>query len=98
MRHSCQLVCAGFGRADVHAAVNQGRIHADDLDGLLLRTTLQQRYRNRSGRLLETVYTFPLAHGVSLLGLSVTLGDKKMSGAVIEKREAMQRFIEEANN
>ncbi len=62
------------------------------LDGLLLRTTLQQRYRNRTGRLVETVYTFPLAHGASLLGLSVTLGDKKMSGAVIEKREATQRY------
>ena len=62
------------------------------LDGLLLRTTLRQRYRNRSGRLVETVYTFPLAHGASLLGLSVTLGDKKMSGAVIEKQEATQRY------
>lgn len=28
------------------------------LDGLLLRTTIQQRYRNRTGRLIETVYTF----------------------------------------
>ncbi|WP_442764080.1 VIT domain-containing protein [Malikia spinosa] len=62
------------------------------LDGLLLRTTLQQRYRNSTGRLVETVYTFPLAHGASLLGLSVTLGDKKMSGAVIEKQEATQRY------
>ena len=25
------------------------------LDGLLLRTTIQQRYRNTSGRLIETV-------------------------------------------
>lgn len=62
------------------------------LDGLLLRTTLQQRYRNRTGRLVETVYTFPLAHGASLLGLSVTLGDRKLSGAVIEKQEATQRY------
>lgn len=62
------------------------------LDGLLLRTTLQQRYRNRSGRLVETVYTFPLAHGASLLGLSVTLGDRKLAGAVIEKQEATQRY------
>lgn len=62
------------------------------LDGLLLRTTIQQRYRNTSGRLVETVYTFPLAHGASLLGLSVTLGDKRLSGAVIEKREATQRY------
>lgn len=59
------------------------------LDGLLLRTTLRQRYRNRTG---ETVYTFPLAHGASLLGLSVTLGDRKLSGAVIEKQEATQRY------
>jgi Ca-activated chloride channel homolog len=62
------------------------------LDGLLLRTTLQQRYRNRTGRLVETVYTFPLAHGASLLGLSVTLGDRKLAGAVIEKREATRRY------
>ena len=59
------------------------------LDGLL---TIQQRYRNRTGRLIETAYTFPLAHGASLLGLSVTLGDKKMSGAVIEKQQAAQRY------
>lgn len=62
------------------------------LDGLLLRTTLRQRYRNTSGRLIETVYTFPLAHGASLLGLSVTLGDKRLSGAVIEKQQATQRY------
>ena len=37
------------------------------LDGLLLRTTLRQRYRNSTGRLIETVYTFPLAHGASLM-------------------------------
>jgi Ca-activated chloride channel family protein len=62
------------------------------LDGLLLRTTIQQRYRNTTGRLVETVYTFPLAHGASLLGLSVTLGDKRLSGAVIEKPQATQRY------
>ena len=62
------------------------------LDGLLLRTTLRQRYRNSTGRLIETVYTFPLAHGASLMGLSVTLGDKRLSGAVIEKQEATQRY------
>ena len=62
------------------------------LDGLLLRTTIQQRYRNTTGRLVETVYTFPLAHGARLMSLSVTLGDKRLSGAVIEKREATQRY------
>ena len=62
------------------------------LDGLLLRTTLRQRYHNLTGRLVETVYTFPLAHGASLLGLSVTLGDKRLSGAVIEKQQATRRY------
>lgn len=62
------------------------------LYGLLLRNTLRQRYRNSTGRLVETVYTFPLAHGASLMGLSVTLGDRKLSGAVIEKRQATQRY------
>ena len=62
------------------------------LEGLLLRTTLRQRYRNTSGRLIETVYTFPLAHGASLLGLSVTLGERSLRGAVIEKQQASQRY------
>ena len=62
------------------------------LEGLLLRTTLRQRYRNTSGRLIETVYTFPLAHGASLLGLSVMLGERRLRGAVIEKQQASQRY------
>ena len=62
------------------------------LDGLLLRTTLQQCYRNTSGHLIETVYTFPLAHGATLLGLSVTLGKQRLDGAVIEKQQATQRY------
>jgi Ca-activated chloride channel homolog len=62
------------------------------LDGLLLRTTLQQCYRNTSGRLIETVYTFPLAHGATLLGLSVTLGKQRLDGAVIEKRQASRQY------
>ena len=31
VRHRCQLFCRGFGCANVHAAVNQGGVDADDL-------------------------------------------------------------------
>lgn len=78
---------AGSAGLTLQGVQVQGR-----LDGLLLHTTIQQRYRNRTGRLVETTYTFPLAHGASLLGLSVMLGDQKMSGAVIEKQQATQRY------
>ena len=30
VRHYCQFLGAGFGRANVHAAIHQGRVHADD--------------------------------------------------------------------
>ena len=40
-----------------------------NLEGLLLSMKVQQRYRNDTGKNLETVYTFPLAWGATLLGL-----------------------------
>lgn len=45
----------------------------------------------RTGKNLETVYTFPLAWGSTLLGLNVELGGKRMQGTVIEK-EATRKY------
>lgn len=62
------------------------------LSGLLFEMTVRQSYRNETKRTLETVYTFPLAWGAVLLGLDVELGGKRLSGAVVKKKEAERRY------
>lgn len=62
------------------------------IDGLLMYTRVRQSYRNDGTRSLETVYTFPLAHGATLLGLDVTLGDQRLSGQVMPRPQASARY------
>ena len=69
------------------------RVHIDGrIDGLLWTMTSQQHYRNETGKNLETVYTFPLAPGAVLMGLSVQVGDKKLHGTVVEKKAATAQY------
>ncbi len=63
-------------------------------DGLLLQTTLRQRYVNRSGRNVEAVYTFPLPHSAALLALEFTLGERRLAGKVAERKAAEQAYEE----
>ncbi len=97
MKHSEHVIglTANFGRdrvalQSVHA---QGRV-----DGLLLRMTLRQVYRNTSGRELETVYGFPLAWGTTLLGMRVELNGRMLTGTVLEKSDAETRYEQAIEN
>jgi Ca-activated chloride channel family protein len=63
-----------------------------NLEGLLLSMKVQQRYRNDTGKNLETVYTFPLAWGATLLGLNVEIAGKRLEATVIEKKKATKKY------
>lgn len=65
-----------------------------DLRGLMFEACVEQRFVNPSQRNVELVYTFPLPWGAVLMGVDVLLGDKQLSGAVVEKREAEARYEE----
>ena len=65
------------------------------LNGLLLDMTVRQTYRNDTCKLLETVYTFPLAWGAILLDLNVEIAGKRLTGVVMERKEA-EHLYEEA--
>jgi Ca-activated chloride channel family protein len=70
-------------------AVAVQSVHAQgQLQGLMLRMKLRQVYRNTTGDNFECVYTFPLAWGSVLLGMAVELNGKRMTGTVVEKKEA----------
>ena len=61
-------------------------------DDLLFKVKLRQHYRNDTKKNIETVYTFPLAWGATLLGLSAHIAGKTWQGVVIEKSESEQRY------
>ena len=61
-------------------------------DDLLFKVKLRQHYRNDTKKNIEAVYTFPLAWGATLLGLSAHVAGKTWQGVVIEKTVSEQRY------
>ncbi|HEX8010542.1 MAG TPA: VIT domain-containing protein [Casimicrobiaceae bacterium] len=64
------------------------------VDGLLFELAVEQRYRNATATNVEAVYTFPLPWGAALLELEVRLGEKLLTGVVVEKRAAEAQYEE----
>jgi len=62
------------------------------LQGLMLTMNVQQKYRNDTRNNLETIYTFPLGWGATLLGLNVEIAGKRLQATVIEKRDATEKY------
>ena len=65
-----------------------------DLKGLMFEASVEQRFCNPTDKNIEVVYTFPLPWGAVLLGVDVRLGDKYLTGAVVEKKMAEARYEE----
>ena len=83
---------ASFSGTDGEAVALKSVHVQGNLDGLMLRVQARQTYRNETGHNLETVYTFPLAWGATLLGLNVELAGKRMAATVIEKKQATEKY------
>lgn len=65
-----------------------------DLRGLMLEMQVTQRFVNSFDAHAEIVYTFPLPWGAVLLNVEVTLGDKKLTGIVVDKKQAEAKYEE----
>lgn len=68
----------------------RGRLH-----GLMAEMEVEQSYTNPHATNIEAVYTFPLPIGAVLLGLEVEIAGKKLSGSVVERKQA-ERDYEDA--
>lgn len=77
-----------------HAPVLRSIDASGRLEGLLLSMTLRQVFCNDSPENLEVVYTFPLPWAAVLLGLEATLGERRMSGQVMARGDARERYEE----
>jgi Ca-activated chloride channel family protein len=58
----------------------------------------RQTYTNQTEDTLETVYTFPLAWGATLLNLAVELNGKRLNGTAIEKKQAVKKYEKAIDN
>ncbi|HRQ56412.1 MAG TPA: VIT domain-containing protein [Azoarcus taiwanensis] len=63
-----------------------------DVAGVRLDAQITQCFRNPGERHVEVVYTFPLPWEALLLGIEVELGEKQLSGVVVERRRAEAAF------
>ena len=75
-------------------ALLEGVSASGDLRGPLLEMSVEQRFRNAGPTHIEVVYSFPLPWGAVLLGVEVVLGEQRLTGRVIEKRQAEARYEE----
>ena len=66
-------------------------IHAG-IDDLMTVVNVRQRYRNRGRKHIEAVYSFPLPLEGVLLDFQVELGDRRLSGTVVERFDAERRY------
>ncbi|WP_423708400.1 VIT domain-containing protein [Undibacterium sp. WLX3042] len=65
-----------------------------DVRGLMLDMQMTQQFYNHMSSHAEVIYTFPLPWGAVLLSVEVTLGDKKLTGIVVEKKQAEVEYEE----
>ncbi len=86
--------CARLETQDGQPVMLSGVKLTGELRGLLFEASIEQQFYNPTQRNFEVVYTFPLPWGAVLLGIDVLLGDKQLSGTVIEKTQAEAGYEE----
>lgn len=89
-----QRECARLETRDGQAVNLMGVRLSGDLRGLMFEASIEQRFCNPGDKNVEVVYSFPLPWGAVLLGVDVVLGDKHLTGAVVEKKQAEARYEE----
>ena len=89
-----QRECARLETRDGQPVNLLGVKLSGDLRGLMFEASVEQRFCNPGEKNVEVVYSFPLPWGAVLLGVDVVLGEKHLTGAVVEKKQAEARYEE----
>ncbi|MDH5181606.1 MAG: VIT domain-containing protein, partial [Gammaproteobacteria bacterium] len=61
---------------------------------LLSEVTVRQTYSNHEDKPIEAVYTFPMPIDAVLLNMTVQIGERTLSGRILPKKEAEERYEE----
>ena len=65
-----------------------------DIEGLLARLSVRQRYINRESIPIEAVFTFPMAMDATLLELQVVRNEQTLTGRVKARTSARLQYEE----
>ena len=63
-----------------------------EVHGLLFSSTITQTYSNEDSEAHEVIYTFPVAWNTALLGIAATIGERRLTGQVLEKKQAEDNY------
>ena len=63
-----------------------------DIYETLAKISTTHRYFNHGTANIEAVYTFPLPNGAVLLDMSLTIGDRSMTGQILPKKQAEDHY------
>lgn len=63
-----------------------------DVNGQVVRVTVQQRFRNPSAAWLEGIYVFPLPERSAVDRLTMTVGERRIEGKIMEREQAKQAY------
>jgi Ca-activated chloride channel family protein len=69
---------------------------AIDLNGQVARVTVRQHFVNPSAVWLEGIYVFPLPEGSAVDRLTMTIGERRIEGRILEKQEAERVYRQAA--
>ena len=89
-----EMECARLESSDGEPVMLKGVKATGELKGLMFEAQVEQKFCNPSDTNMEVVYTFPIPFGSVLLGVEVKLGDKELSGTVVEKKQAEASYEE----
>lgn len=85
----------GLWSTDHHYSLPLQGTHVNaDVKNLLSEVSISQTYRNDEPDPIEAVYTFPLPLDAVLLGFSVKLGEKQLTGVIQERQQAEEDYEE----
>jgi Ca-activated chloride channel homolog len=85
--HAPRLISTGGIAPALQGVCVQGQIQ-----GLLMQLQVQQHYENTSSDEVEVAYTFPVAYDAVLLGVSAQINGKQLTGQVLPKTTATDRY------
>jgi len=63
-----------------------------DIYETLAKISTTHRYFNHGTANIEAVYTFPLPNSAVLLDMSLTIGDRSMTGQILPKKQAEDHY------
>jgi Ca-activated chloride channel family protein len=81
------LLYDGQGTGFTAAVLQSSKVHFD-ISGMVATVTVEQSFRNDSGRWLEGVYAFPLPDAAAVRAMEMLVGERRIIGRIRERAEA----------